>query len=142
MYSYLSFVYFFTLKCNKQYSNIIQFFTLFTKSIFPGQTPVPPRPGIWILDLSHDSIGAIWLAEVSNDGICNYIHSKTRDEITFFESMNNLIPHITGDVTTYPCGTNVNLCYWKGLQVTKNGACELECHFLGYGAGTLWDRFY
>ena len=27
-------------------------------------TPVPPRSGTWILDLSHDPIWAIWLAEV------------------------------------------------------------------------------
>ena len=31
---------------------------------FPGQTPVPPRSGTWILDLSHDPIWAIWSAEV------------------------------------------------------------------------------
>ena len=45
-------------------SNIIQVFTLFMKAIFPGQTPVPPRLGTWILDLSHDPIWGIWLAEV------------------------------------------------------------------------------
>ena len=57
------------------YSNIIQVFTLFMKAIFPGQTPVPPRSGTWILDLSHDPIWAIWLAEVRkfhqhHDRIC------------------------------------------------------------------------
>ena len=35
------------------------------KLFFPGQTPVPPRSGTWILDLSHDPIWAIWLAEVN-----------------------------------------------------------------------------
>ena len=31
---------------------------------FAGQTPVPPRSGTWILDLSHEPIWTIWLAEV------------------------------------------------------------------------------
>ena len=49
------------------------------KPFFPGQTPVPPRSGTWILDLSHDPIWAIWLAEVRkfhqhHDRI-TYIHS-------------------------------------------------------------------
>ena len=34
------------------------------KAIYPGQTPIPLRSGTWILDLSHDPIWAIWLAEV------------------------------------------------------------------------------
>ena len=49
-------------------SNIHQYypsFYTFIKAIFPGQAPVPPRSGTWILDLSHHPIWAIWLAEVS-----------------------------------------------------------------------------
>ena len=40
------------------------FYTFFENHFFPGQTPVPPRSGTWILDLSCDPIWAIWLAEV------------------------------------------------------------------------------
>ena len=40
------------------------FYTFYESYFFPGQTPVPPRSGTWILDLSHDPIWAIWLAEV------------------------------------------------------------------------------
>ena len=49
-------------------SNIQQyypnFYTFYESHFFPGQTPVPPRSGTCIPDLSHDPIRAIWLAEV------------------------------------------------------------------------------
>ena len=49
-------------------SNIQQyypsFYTFYESHFFPGQTPVPPRSGTCIPDLSHDPIWAIWLAEV------------------------------------------------------------------------------
>ena len=47
-------------RCN-QITAISNF--LYMKAIFPGKTPVPPRLGTWIFDLSRDSIWAIWLAE-------------------------------------------------------------------------------
>ena len=66
-YSYFFFVYFSTLILKMQ-SNVQQyypsFYTFYESYFFPGQTPVPPRSGTWILDLSHDPIWAIWLAEV------------------------------------------------------------------------------
>ena len=51
------------------------FYTFYESQFFPGQTPVPPRSGTWILDLSHDPNWAIWLAEVRkfhqhHDRIC------------------------------------------------------------------------
>ena len=39
-------------------------YTFYESHFFPGQTPVPPRSGTCIPDLSHDPIWAIWLAEV------------------------------------------------------------------------------
>ena len=49
-------------------SNIQQnypgFYTFYESHFFSGQTPVPPRSGTWILDLSHDPTWAIWLAGV------------------------------------------------------------------------------
>ena len=54
------------LKSNQISSGIIFFFYTFYESyFFPGQTPVPPRSWMWILDLSHDPFWAIWLAEVT-----------------------------------------------------------------------------
>ena len=54
------------LKSNQISSGIIKFFYIFYESyFFPGQTPVPPRSWLWILDLSHDPFWAIWLAEVT-----------------------------------------------------------------------------
>ena len=41
------------------------FLHILWKLFFPGQTPVPPRSWLWILDLSHDPFWAIWLAEVT-----------------------------------------------------------------------------
>ena len=41
------------------------FYTFYESYFFPGQTPVPPRSWLWILDLSHDPFWAIWLAEVT-----------------------------------------------------------------------------
>ena len=68
-------------KCNQTYSYIIQFCTLFMKPIFPGrQTPVPPRSGTWIVDLSHDPIWAIWLAEASK---FHQHHDRMNDLCTF-----------------------------------------------------------
>ena len=53
------------MKINIKYTAILSTFLQFLwKLFFPGQTPVPPRSGTWILDLSHDQIWAIWLAEV------------------------------------------------------------------------------
>ena len=58
------------------------FYTFFLwKPFFPGQTPVPRRSGPWILDLSHDPIWAIWLAEVRkfhqhHDKMINSIRTK------------------------------------------------------------------
>ena len=47
------------------YSNIIQVFTLFMKALFLESDTRPTQVGEWILDLSHDPIGAaILLAEV------------------------------------------------------------------------------
>ena len=43
----------------------IYFYTFYESYFFPGQTPVPPRLWLWILDLSHDPFWAIWLAEVT-----------------------------------------------------------------------------
>ena len=55
------------LKSNQISSGIIFFFfyTFYESYFFPGQTPVPPRSWLWILDLSHDPFWAIWLAEVT-----------------------------------------------------------------------------
>ena len=36
------------------------FYTFYESYFFPGQTPVPPRSWLWILDLSHDPFWAIW----------------------------------------------------------------------------------
>ena len=66
-YSYFLFVYFFhfDFKGAVKYTAILSKFLHFLwKPFFPGQTPFPPRSGTWILDLSHDPIWAIWLAEV------------------------------------------------------------------------------
>ena len=67
-YLYLVLAYF----LHFDYKNVIKiiqqyypFFAFLSKLFFPGQTPVPPRSGTWILDLAHDPIWAIWLAEVS-----------------------------------------------------------------------------
>ena len=57
------------LKSNQISSGIIILFNFFYTSyesyFFPGQTPVPPRSWLRILDLSHDPFWAIWLAEVT-----------------------------------------------------------------------------
>ena len=60
-YSYFLFVYSFTMNLKMQSKSFLHFLW---KPFFPGQTPVPSRSGTWILDLSHDPIWAIWLAEV------------------------------------------------------------------------------
>ena len=67
------------------------FYTFYESYFFPGQTPVPPRSWLWILDLSHDPFWAIWLAEVTKS-------HQHHDRIS------NLTPHITGHVisVTYP----------------------------------------
>ena len=48
----------------KYTATLSKFLHFLWKLFFPGQTPVPSRSGTWILDLSHDLIWAIWLAEV------------------------------------------------------------------------------
>ena len=55
----------FDFKSAVKYTAIFSMFLHFLwKPFLPGHTPVPPRSGTWILDLSHDPIWAIWLAEV------------------------------------------------------------------------------
>ena len=67
------------LKSNQISSGIIYFSYTFHESyFFPGQTPVPPRSWLWILDLSHDPFWAIWLAEVTKS-------HQHHDRITHYE---------------------------------------------------------
>ena len=86
---YLFFFFHFDFKDTIKYTATLSKFLYFLwKPFFPGQTPVPPRSGTWILDLSHDPIWAIWLAEVRKfqqhqDRISNHIHYKVLDEITY-----------------------------------------------------------
>ena len=47
------------------YSNITILLNVLWNLFLPGQTPVLPRSSTWILDLWHEPIWAIWLAEVS-----------------------------------------------------------------------------
>ena len=60
-YSYFTRLFFhFDLKNVIKYIAIYKKFYIFMEAIFAGQTPVPPRSGTWILDLSYDPILAIW----------------------------------------------------------------------------------
>ena len=61
----------FVIFCHFDFKDVIQYTAILSnflhflwKLLFPGKTPVPPRSGTWILDLSHYIIWAIWLAEV------------------------------------------------------------------------------
>ena len=63
--SFICLIFHFNFKDAIKYTAILSKFLYFLwKPFFPGQTPVPPRSGTWILDLSHDPILAIWLAEI------------------------------------------------------------------------------
>ena len=54
------------------------FFPHFMKVIFPGSDTRPIQVGTWILDLSHDPIWAIWLAEVNKfHQLCDRINHLT-----------------------------------------------------------------
>ena len=55
------------------------FYTFYESYFFPGQTPVPPRSWLWILDLSHDPFWAIWLAEVTKS---HQHHDRIGDTVT------------------------------------------------------------
>ena len=54
------------------------FFPHFMKVIFRGSDTRPIQVGTWILDLSHDPIWAIWLAEVNKfHQLCDRINHLT-----------------------------------------------------------------
>ena len=65
IYIFICLFFHFDLKKLIKYTAILpKFFTLFMKAIFPVLTLVLLRSGTWTLDLSHDPIWAIWLAEI------------------------------------------------------------------------------
>ena len=111
------------------------FYTFYERHFFPGQTPVSPRSRTWILDLSHDPIWAIWLAEVGkfhqhHDRISNYTHYKVWDEITYrfpnfrvrgaaiesWEWISNFIPCLIRHVINY-----LSMLGLKFIHVCKRG---------------------
>ena len=84
------------LKSNQISSGIIWFFYTFYESyFFPGQTPVPPRSWLWILDLSHDPFWAIWLAEVtkSHQHHDRILHPTPWNSVTILQQSTNY--HLT-----------------------------------------------
>ena len=99
-YSYFLFVYFlhFDFKDSIKYTAIylFKFLHFLWKTFFPGQTPVPPRSVTWILDLSHDPIWAIWLAEVRK---FHQHHDRILDYVCF---MMTFLWHIRQPVANYP----------------------------------------
>ena len=97
-------------------SNIQQYYprfdTFYESHFSPGQTPVPPRSGTCIPDLSHDPIWAIWLAEVRkfhqhHDRIRCNLKLKLREHHTIpqllpkIQNAFEILHHTFGNVTQW-----------------------------------------
>ena len=75
------------------------FYTFYESYFFPGQTPVPPRSWLWILDLSHDPFWAIWLAEVTKS---HQHHDRISESMApWFTDAYMLHPALIVDIASY-----------------------------------------
>ena len=82
----------------KYTATLSKFLHFLWKLFFPGQTPVPPRSGTWILDLSQDPIWATWLAEVSK-------FHQNHDRI-YYSPLRSIDVWIWNAIYTYWCVCN------------------------------------
>ena len=82
---------------------------------YPGQTPVPAGSGTWIIDLSHDPIWAIWLAEVRK------FHQH-------HDRMSNCVLYKIIDVITYPCQDFSSSVFVQGIPACR--FTEVYCNLL------------
>ena len=101
-------------------SNIQQcypsFYTFYESHFFPGQTPVPPRSGTCIPDLSHDPIWAIWLAEVRK-----------------FHQHHDRIGDNEGQIWSQYCG-----CWWLDISFYNNLNTRSTSSYHNATLNSLW----
>ena len=118
------------------------FYTFYESHFFAGQTPVPPRSGTWILDLSHDPIWAIWLAEVRK---FHQHHDRINDRSWWRHQMETIsaLLAICAGIHRSPVNSSHKgqwrgalmfslICTWINCWVKKDEAGDLRRHRVHY----------